>query len=43
MICTYNPAIKARITGVWTKINPFKNRSGGKGKGKKRKSRKEAA
>ena len=43
MIGTYNPAIKARITGIWSKINPVKKRSGGKGKGKKAKSRKGAA
>ncbi|MBQ3371397.1 MAG: branched-chain amino acid ABC transporter permease [Mogibacterium sp.] len=42
MICTYNPAIKARVTGIWAKVNPFKKKRGGdKGKGKK--SRKEAA
>ena len=27
MICTYNPAIKARIGAVWSKINPFRKRS----------------
>jgi hypothetical protein len=35
MIGTYNPAIKARINAVWSKINPVKKRSGDKGKGKK--------
>lgn len=42
MICTYNPAIKARVTGIWAKVNPFKKKRGGD-KGKGRKSRKEAA
>ena len=43
MICTYNPAIKARVTGIWEKINPFKRRKDS-GKGKKgRKTGKEAA
>ena len=42
MICTYNPAIKSRLSGFWAKVNPFKNKSGGKGKGKRKKSRKEA-
>ena len=27
MICTYNPAIKARIGAAWSKINPFRKRS----------------
>ena len=37
MICTYNPTIKARVSGLWEKFNPLKRReSGGKGtKGKK--------
>lgn len=26
MICTYNPMIKSRVTRVWTKVNPFKQR-----------------
>ena len=26
MICTYNPTIKARIQGIWKKINPFKGK-----------------
>ena len=43
MICTYNPAIKARITGIWAKINPVKKKSGSSGKGKGKKSRKGAA
>jgi branched-chain amino acid transport system permease protein len=43
MICTYNPALKSRITAFWTKINPFKKKSGDGGKGKRKKSRKEAA
>ena len=42
MICTYNPAIKARVTGIWAKVNPFKKKRGNN-KGKGRKSRKEAA
>ena len=42
MICTYNPAIKARVESVTAKINPFKKRKGS-GKNKKRKSRKGAA
>ncbi len=33
MICTYNPTIKARVQGIWNKINPFKRR-GDKGKTK---------
>lgn len=41
MICTYNPAIKARVTAVWNKINPFKKKGGDKPK--KRKTGKEAA
>ena len=32
MICTYNPAIKARITGIMAKINPFKKPKDGGGK-----------
>ncbi len=43
MICTYNPTIKARITGIWAKINPVKKKSGSSGKGKGKKSRKGAA
>ena len=43
MIGTYNPAIKARISGIWSKINRVKKKAGGKGKGKGKKSRKEAA
>lgn len=42
MICTYNPTIKARVTGIWEKINPFKKRGGGN-KPKKKKTGKEAA
>ena len=41
MICTYNPAIKARVTGIWNKINPFKRKGGDKPK--KKKTGKEAA
>ena len=41
MICTYNPAIKARVTGIWNKINPFKKKGGDKPK--KKKTGKEAA
>ena len=41
MICTYNPAIKARVTGIWNKINPFKKKNGDKPK--KKKTGKEAA
>lgn len=41
MICTYNPAIKARVTGIWNKINPYKKKGGDKPK--KRKTGKEAA
>jgi branched-chain amino acid transport system permease protein len=46
MICTYNPTIKARVTGFWNKINPFakkkKDSKGTKGS-KKKKTRKENA
>lgn len=42
MICTYNPAIKARVTAIWNRINPVKKK-GDKDKGKRKKSRKEAA
>lgn len=41
MICTYNPTIKARVTGIWNKINPFKRKGGDKPK--KKKTGKEAA
>ena len=41
MICTYNPTIKARVTAVWNKINPFKKKGGEKPK--KKKTGKEAA
>ena len=41
MICTYNPTIKARVTAVWNKINPFKKKGGDKPK--KKKTGKEAA
>ena len=41
MICTYNPTIKARVTGLWDKINPFKKKGGDKPK--KKKTGKEAA
>ena len=41
MIGTYNPAIKARINSLWSKINPVKKRPDKKGKSKKGKSRKE--
>ena len=41
MICTYNPTIKARATGIWNKINPFKKKNGGRPK--KKKTGKEAA
>ena len=43
MICTYNPTLKARITGIWSKIKPFKKQSESKGKGKNKKGRKGAA
>lgn len=47
MICTYNPTIKARITGIWTKLNPFKKPKSGKektgGNKPKKKSGKEEA
>lgn len=44
MISTYNPAIKARVDGIWKKINPFAKRKAESGKGRKnrRKSGKEA-
>ena len=41
MICTYNPTIKARVTAVWNRINPFKKKGGEKPK--KKKTGKEAA
>ena len=41
MICTYNPTIKARVTAVWNRINPFKKKGGDKPK--KKKTGKEAA
>ena len=41
MICTYNPTIKTRVTGLWDKINPFKKKGGDKPK--KKKTGKEAA
>jgi len=41
MICTYNPTIKARVTALWDKINPFKKKGGDKPK--KKKTGKEAA
>ena len=43
MICTYNPAIKARVQGIWNKINPFRGLKKKSGKSGKRKSRKGAA
>jgi branched-chain amino acid transport system permease protein len=42
MICTYNPAIKARVQGVWNKVNPFKKRKAASKQGKKRRRGKEA-
>ena len=42
MICTYNPTIKARVTSVWNRINPFKKRDD-RNKPKKKKTGKEAA
>ncbi len=41
MICTYNPTIKARVTAIWNRINPFKKKGGDKPK--KKKTGKEAA
>lgn len=41
MICTYNPTIKARVTSLWNRINPFKRKGGDKPK--KKKTGKEAA
>lgn len=43
MIATYNPAIKARVNGVWEKIRPAKKKKDNKGKGKNKKSGKEVA
>ena len=43
MIATYNPTIKARISGLWEKVNPFKNKDKDKGKKKPKKTGKEAA
>ena len=42
MICTYNPAIKARIQNIWKKINPLKRKKDEGKKDKKKKSGKEA-
>ena len=42
MICTYNPAIKARVSNFVDKVNPFKKKKD-QGKGNKDKSGKEAA
>ena len=42
MICTYNPTIKARVTSLWNKVNPFKKRDD-RNKPKKKKTGKEAA
>ncbi|MBR2705645.1 MAG: branched-chain amino acid ABC transporter permease [Mogibacterium sp.] len=42
MICTYNPTIKARVTSIWNRINPFKKRDD-RNKPKKKKTGKEAA
>ncbi len=38
MICTYNPKIRARVTGIWAKINPVKKRAD-KGKDKSKRNR----
>ena len=42
MICTYNPAIKARVTGIWEKVNPFRKKKADKGRAGRKKSRKGA-
>ena len=43
MICTYNPAIKSRITALWNKVKPKKKDNGPGGKPRKKKAGKEAA
>lgn len=43
MICTYNPAIKSRITALWNKVKPKKKDDGPSGKPKKKKAGKEEA
>ena len=43
MICTYNPTIKARVTGLWEKFNPFKRRESDSKSKKGKKTGKEVA
>ena len=43
MICTYNPAIKARVNALWSKVKPKKKGKDPDGKPKKKKAGKGAA